>query len=454
MARAFISYRRADGQYAVGWIEERLAGLDEVSAVRTAFRDSALRHGDSLTDALTTEVEQCDLLIAVIGPNWHGRRPDGPPRILDPDDWVGREITIALANGTRIIPVLIGGAERLHAEDLLPRHQPLADLLALHFDDLSGLDELEATVRAHLGALDLERATIGGLADEIIVPPLERPWWLWPGAFLAGLVGGWLGWHLLPIGQGDVNGQADVLLQRDAIPQGAENRTWRWGATIAAGYWVTCCFVGIYVFHQRLRAVIDVRWRTVLRTGVLALVMVALTVSSVAPGGDAQIPVTIVQATAAVLLLSPWIVMLIGANWSTSRAVALRDRALVIAIHRRSLTLATPVIVFALGLSSMTTATVIIDRDSSFRAGFALIAFGVFLSLIVVGALVYSSARLVHDSDLLRIDVRALELDPAYSSHVEAVLVKRQLGARSPLIWMASFPTIVAATAVVIGAAL
>ena len=40
MARVFISYRRADGQYAVGWIEERLARLDEVTSVRTAFRDN------------------------------------------------------------------------------------------------------------------------------------------------------------------------------------------------------------------------------------------------------------------------------------------------------------------------------------------------------------------------------------------------------------------------------
>ena len=90
MARVFLSYRRADGRYAVGWIAERLTKLDEVTEVRTAFRDGELRCGDDFPAALAGEIESCDVLVAVIGPNWLGRRAEGTPRIQDPTDWVGR----------------------------------------------------------------------------------------------------------------------------------------------------------------------------------------------------------------------------------------------------------------------------------------------------------------------------------------------------------------------------
>jgi hypothetical protein len=71
-------------------------------------------------------VRECAILVAVIGPNWLGERAGQPNRILDPADWVGKEITGALNKGTIIIPVLINGALPLTAADLAPEHAELA----------------------------------------------------------------------------------------------------------------------------------------------------------------------------------------------------------------------------------------------------------------------------------------------------------------------------------------
>ncbi len=186
MARVFISYRRADGQYAVGWIEERLRRLDEVTHLRTAFRDNSLRLGDDLGDRLADEVRDCDVLIAVVGPHWRGVRDDGSARIDDSIDWVGREIVSALADGKRIIPVLIGGAEPLQAADLPEALRPFADLLAVRFEGLDDLELLERDLREYLDELDHERARLSGLDEPIVPPSARQPAWVWVLALVAG----------------------------------------------------------------------------------------------------------------------------------------------------------------------------------------------------------------------------------------------------------------------------
>jgi hypothetical protein len=59
MARVFISYRRADGQYAVGWLAQRLAMMETDPTVEVAFRDGDLLAGDNFHDALAEKVREC-----------------------------------------------------------------------------------------------------------------------------------------------------------------------------------------------------------------------------------------------------------------------------------------------------------------------------------------------------------------------------------------------------------
>lgn len=435
VARVFISYRRADGQYAVGWIEERLARLDEVTSVRTAFRDNTnLRIGDDLPDVLAAEVERCDVLIAVIGPHWHGARAEGVARILDPNDWVAREIELALRFGKRIVPVLIGGMEPLAADTVPPGLRPLTELLALPFRDPEDLDRLDDEVREFLDGLDRERARLHGLDEPIVAPSFRQPWWIWCAAVVAGIVGVLVGYSIVVIGRSGVSD------------------SWRVLSAICVGVWASCFVVGVAHFRRTLSGVIQLRWRTVLRAASLALVLVALTVTAFAPGGADQTLVTIAQATLAVALMSPWIVMMLGIEWSTTTSDALRHRVLVVAIHARDLALATPVIVVALTLAVLTTAALVFDGDSAAGAAewLSMGFFGIFLTLIVLGALVHSSRALVHESDLIRAEVA--DLAPAYRHNVDAALVGAKIDRRSPVVWLAFVPAIVAFVSAVSGA--
>src|SRR4029450_3816956 len=60
---------------------------------------------------LNRQVAECDVFLAVIGPNWlEAKDESGVHRIDNPDDFVAIEITAALARSIRVIPALIAGA--------------------------------------------------------------------------------------------------------------------------------------------------------------------------------------------------------------------------------------------------------------------------------------------------------------------------------------------------------
>jgi hypothetical protein len=80
--------------------------------------------------------------------------------------------------------------------------------------------------------------------------------------------------------------------------------------------------------------------------------------------------------------------------------------------------------------------------------GLSLLAFGVFLTLILVAALQFSLAALLHDSDLIRVEIA--DLAPAYRRNVEDVLIERGLDVRLSLVWIALIPFV---TAVALSAA-
>ncbi len=194
MARVFVSYRRADGLYGVGWLAERLCSLDSVNGVQTAFHDAALRAGDDFPNALEDEIAGADLVLAVIGPEWLGARNGESPRITDGDDWVVREIAIAFQQGTRVMPILMDGAEHPLASQMHPSIADLARLHAIPFADGRDLDVVVDHVESHLTEIDHERARRAGLEQPIEVPRLEHPWRLAVLSVCTAIVGGVLGW--------------------------------------------------------------------------------------------------------------------------------------------------------------------------------------------------------------------------------------------------------------------
>ena len=67
--------------------------------------------GVDFVEKINEAVGSCDVLIAVIGPQWLTVTDDsGRRRLNDPEDFIRLEIKAALDRGIRVVPVLVGGA--------------------------------------------------------------------------------------------------------------------------------------------------------------------------------------------------------------------------------------------------------------------------------------------------------------------------------------------------------
>ncbi len=128
----FISYRRShDGGYA--WaLRDYLRSRFNPDTL--FFDRENIDAGTVFPDRLGAAVEGCQVLLAVIGPGWlEATDGNGHRRLDDEDDWVRREIALALALGKTVIPVLFGDDTQPPPADRLPAPlQPLARLQAKH----------------------------------------------------------------------------------------------------------------------------------------------------------------------------------------------------------------------------------------------------------------------------------------------------------------------------------
>ncbi|MGF1569302.1 MAG: SUMF1/EgtB/PvdO family nonheme iron enzyme [Nodosilinea sp.] len=118
MPKIFISYRRSDSEDIAGRVHDRL--MDDFDKDSVFFDVETIPYGLDFRDFLKGEVQQCQVLIAIIGPDWLSAQDgDGHRRIDDPADWVRIEIESALARDIPVIPLLVRGA-RLPRPDELP----------------------------------------------------------------------------------------------------------------------------------------------------------------------------------------------------------------------------------------------------------------------------------------------------------------------------------------------
>jgi hypothetical protein len=117
--RIFISYRRDDSRGYAG----RLQGdLSRRYTEEHVFRDVEIPPGADFGEYITSLVDKCNVVLAIIGPRWlDARDREGERRIDDPQDWVRLEIERALArDGVEVIPVLVDGARLPPREELPP----------------------------------------------------------------------------------------------------------------------------------------------------------------------------------------------------------------------------------------------------------------------------------------------------------------------------------------------
>jgi tetratricopeptide (TPR) repeat protein len=117
----FISYRRQEtGPYARLLRQElsRLLGAEQV------FMDvDSIAVGVDFAEAIQRAVDACEVLLALVGPQWLTiTDAEGQRRLDDPDDTVRLEIEAALARNILVIPVLVDNTP-------MPRRQQLPDSL-------------------------------------------------------------------------------------------------------------------------------------------------------------------------------------------------------------------------------------------------------------------------------------------------------------------------------------
>jgi hypothetical protein len=117
MARIFLSYRREDSAGHAGRIFDHLNGGFGYGRV---FMDvEGIEAGENFAKAIEEAIAGCDTVVAVIGKRWAGEADSfGNRRIDDPEDYVRQEIETALRLGVELVPVVVGGADFPHKQDL------------------------------------------------------------------------------------------------------------------------------------------------------------------------------------------------------------------------------------------------------------------------------------------------------------------------------------------------
>lgn len=162
----FISYRRADAAANVGrlfdWLT-RYYGEDRVHFEQVFVDTDGIDPGQDFEQVLNRRLAAADVVLVVIGPHWLDARNERGRRLDQPEDYVRREVAAALAQGKRVIPVLVGGAS-MPSRDALPEPlKPLATLNAIAIDDAlhsfrQDFDRLvDAILQRRRGRLEVER---------------------------------------------------------------------------------------------------------------------------------------------------------------------------------------------------------------------------------------------------------------------------------------------------------
>jgi hypothetical protein len=102
-----ISYRRKDSQSTTRAIYER---LEREFGAQAVFMDVKIPVGIDFRKHINGVLNGSDILLAIVGPKWLGKRIFGRPRIHDEEDWVRIEIESAIRRRVPIVPVLVDGA--------------------------------------------------------------------------------------------------------------------------------------------------------------------------------------------------------------------------------------------------------------------------------------------------------------------------------------------------------
>lgn len=168
MSKIFLSYRRADTSGYVIAIYDRLI---QTLSSKDIFRDlDTIDYGEDFVEVIENAVQQCDVLLAIIGQQWVKiTDAEGQRRLDNPEDFVRLEIAIALRRNIRVIPVLVGGATMPSADDLPEDLKRLVRRNALEIRDRDFQAHMERLIRA------INRALAATQSHKLPTHPQTKP---------------------------------------------------------------------------------------------------------------------------------------------------------------------------------------------------------------------------------------------------------------------------------------
>ena len=110
MGAIFVSYRRGDSE---GQARALSLELEQYLGADSVFMDvDSIALGRDFRLVLQERLETCDLLLALIGPDWLDIKDSaGNRRLESPTDFVRQEIAAALKRNIPVTPVLVQGAQ-------------------------------------------------------------------------------------------------------------------------------------------------------------------------------------------------------------------------------------------------------------------------------------------------------------------------------------------------------
>ena len=130
MPDIFINYRTQDTEQAAAAIDADL--VHRFGPDRVFFAGRSIQPSRRFDTRILDAVSNSRVLISLIGPDWLAHGPQGRPRLFEDEDWVRREISVALRDGVHVLPALVGRrTERIAAHELpadiqgLSRHQTM-----------------------------------------------------------------------------------------------------------------------------------------------------------------------------------------------------------------------------------------------------------------------------------------------------------------------------------------
>src|SRR6266853_1045485 len=127
-----ISYRREDSLPVAGRLYDRLQA--EFGRGNVFMDFDSIPYGVDFREHIKQIIGQSKVLVAIIGPNWLGRRKHRGRRIDDPSDFVRLEIGYALEHKLPIIPILVSNTQMPRSEELPKEIEALAFRNGLSLD--------------------------------------------------------------------------------------------------------------------------------------------------------------------------------------------------------------------------------------------------------------------------------------------------------------------------------